>query len=728
MQPARLRKILIVCFVLLASGTIQLSAEEPSRPNIIVIMSDDMGYSDIGCYGGEIETPTLNGLAEGGLRFTQFYNTARCCPTRASLLSGLYPHQAGIGHMTNPTEFEGYQGELNRRCVTIAEALQPAGYRTYMVGKWHVTTNWRADDQKFNWPLQRGFDKFYGTIMGAGSFWDPATLTRGNTQIAPESDPDYSPDVYFYTDAISDNAAAYIDQHAAESPDDPFFMYVAYTAAHWPMHAKETDIAKYKGRYDEGYGAIREERYARAVELGVIRDSWELSPQAGDWKNVQNREWELRCMEVYAAMVDSMDQGIGRIVDALQRNEQYDDTLIFFLQDNGGCAEGFGRRPRGGITERPNAPTYPPMTEGELQTEMAPTQTRDGYPVVMGPGIMPGPADTYIGYGEGWANVSNTPFREYKHWTHEGGISTPLIAHWPAGIQRHGELEHQPGHLIDIMATCVDVSGAAYPESKDGMPIRPMEGRSLQTAFVGETIEREGIFWEHEGNRAIRVGPWKMVAKGAEGSWELYNIDEDRSEMHDLSAEQSERVAEFTAMWNAYAERSQVLPLTPYWDPQQETFSNRKTFRLGQGSDLARPDAPMIEGRTVEIGLTLSDPAVDGVILAQGGSQLGYVLYVQDGRLQFATQHAGNMTIISASEELPSRETSLFVRYAKNGRVTIQLDVNGPAIASGRVPGMIVMPIDGLQVGYDAAGLVGDYGEDNAYPGEIKDVVVRLID
>ena len=729
MFRARLRIAPIACFVcaILGSSVLIQATEEPSRPNIIVIMSDDMGYSDIGCYGGEIETPTLNALAEDGLRFTQFYNTARCCPTRASLLSGLYPHQAGIGHMTNPTQFEGYQGELNRRCVTIAEALQPAGYRTYMVGKWHVTTNWRENDQKFNWPLQRGFDKFYGTIMGAGSFWDPATLTRGNTQIAPESDPDYSPDVYYYTDAISDNAAAYIDQHADESPDDPFFMYVAYTAAHWPMHAKETDIAKYKGRYDEGYGAIRDARYDRAVELGVIRDSWELSPQAGDWENVQNREWELRCMEVYAAMIDSMDQGIGRIVDALQRNEQYDDTLIFFLQDNGGCAEGFGRRPRGGITERPDAPTLPPMAEGELQTEMAPTQTRDGYPVVMGPGIMPGPEDTYIGYGEGWANVSNTPFREYKHWTHEGGISTPLIAHWPAGIQRHGELEHQPGHLIDIMATCVDVSGTEYPESKDGMPIRPMEGRSLQAAFAGERIEREGIFWEHEGNRAVRGVKWKLVAKGADGPWELYDLDEDRSEIHDLADEHPEGVRELSAAWHAYARRAQVLPLTPYWTPH-EVFNDRLHFQLNQGDDLPRSEAPFIENHNIEIWMTVSDPTQDGVLLAHGGSQEGYAFYIRHGRLHFATRHEGELTVVSADESLPDSEMTINAIFEKNGRVALLSVPHFPPFVSGETSGMIAMPIDGLQVGFDAAGLVGDYGEENAYPGEIKDVRIHLFD
>ena len=292
-------------------------------------------------------------------------------------------------------------------------------------------------------------------------------------------------------------------------------------------------------------------------QLGVIEPHWGLSPQAGDWEKVETKEWEAACREVYAAMVDRMDQGIGKIVAQLERDGQLDNTLILFLEDNGGCAEGVGRR---GDKKRADGPTLPPMDPAALQPRMVPKQTRDGYPMLQGPGVLPGPADTYIGYGRGWANVSNTPFREYKHWVHEGGISTPLIAHWPAGISRKGELEHQPGHLIDLMATCVDVAGADYPGEYKGGRIQPMEGRSLAPAFRGGTIEREALYWEHEGNRAVRVGKWKLVAKSRDGEWELYDTAADRSEMHNLAGEQPDRVRRMAELWQRYAERTGVIP------------------------------------------------------------------------------------------------------------------------------------------------------------------------
>lgn len=550
-----LRRVLGVANVIvLLIGTLLVAAP---RPNIVLIMSDDMGYSDIGCYGGEIHTPNLDRLAAGGLRFTQFYNTARCCPTRASLLTGLYPHQTGVGHMMQDRGTDAYRGDLNRRCVTIAEVLRAAGYRTYMTGKWHVTRFTSPDGPKHNWPLQRGFDRFYGTIHGAGSFYDPNTLMRDNTMISPYNDPEYQPETFYYTDAISDHAVRFIAEHQQQHADRPFFLYVAYTAAHWPMHALPKDIAKYRGRYDAGYGAIRQGRYERMKKLGVIDPRWELSPQAGRWEEVENKRWEAACMEVYAAMIDNMDQGIGRIVAELEKHRLLDNTLIFFLQDNGGCAEGVGRR---GNQRRADRPTLPPMDPAALQPDMIPKQTRDGWPVLQGTGVLPGPADTFIAYGRGWANVSNTPFREYKHWVHEGGISTPLIVHWPAGVPRQGQLEHQPGHLIDIMATCVDVAGAEYPRQYNGRPIQPMEGVSLVPVFTGGSLPPRTLYWEHEGNRAVRQGKWKLVAKGRKGPWELYDIEADRSELHNLANQFPERVRQMAALWQQYAERTGVLP------------------------------------------------------------------------------------------------------------------------------------------------------------------------
>lgn len=541
---------------LLLASIGSISAEAP-KPNIILIMSDDMGYSDIGCYGSEIETPTLDSLASEGLRYTRFYNTGRCCPTRASLLTGLYAHQAGIGEMTSDRGERGYQGDLSRNAVTIAEALKPAGYRTYMAGKWHVTKQLSPDGDKKNWPLQRGFDRFYGTIIGAGSFFDPWTLTRGNQAITPENDEEYQPKEYYYTDAISDYASRYVKEHAKDHTDQPFFMYVSYTAAHWPMHALEKDIAKYKGRYDEGYDAIRQARYEKMKKLGVIED-WDLTEAPQKWASVDaaTQAWDLRCMEVYAAMVDSMDQGIGRIVDSLKATGQYDNTLIFYLQDNGGCHEAYGRK----APKKPLPDDIVPMGKDELQTAMVPARSRDGRPVRTGPGVMPGPTDTYIAYGRNWANVSNTPFRMYKSFNHEGGISTPLIAHWPKGITAKNELRHEPGHLIDIMATCVELAGADYPKQFADHDILPMEGRSLVGGFIGDRKEERSLMFEHFGKAAIRKGSWKLVREGQNQPWELYQIDRDRTELNDLSMDHPEKVKELQELWESEAKRIFIYP------------------------------------------------------------------------------------------------------------------------------------------------------------------------
>ena len=577
------RLAIVFALVVLCESVMVAAESAASRPNIIVILSDDMGYSDLGCMGGEINTPSLDSLAKNGLRFTQFYNTARCCPTRACLLSGLYPHQAGVGHMTEDKGHAGYTGGLNRSCVTMAEVLRTAGYGTYAVGKWHVVRNSQVKPEgpKDNWPLQRGFDRFYGTITGAGSFFDPGTLTRDNTMVSPFADAEYpatnaatsSPlppgegsgvrdrraaKPYYYTEAISDHAIRFVRDHRKNLPNQPLFLYVAYTAAHWPMHALEEDVAKYRGRYDGGYEPIRLARLARMKELGLVDSRWELSSQWGNWNKVGNREWEARCMEVYAAMIDRMDQGIGRLVGTLSELGQLDNTLILYMQDNGGCQETIGRD---GDMTRPDKPTLPAIAADAIRLDVRPKQNRLGVPALQGVHSLPGPEDTYIAYGQGWANVSNTPFREYKHFVHEGGISTPLIAHWPARIKRRGEFERQPGHLIDIMATCVDVSGAEYPRRFADHDITPREGVSLATAFDGKSLGRKNpIFWEHEGNRAIRDGNWKLVAK-EDKPWELYDLESDRTEQHDLAESQKDRVRGLAKKWDEWAQRANVLPL-----------------------------------------------------------------------------------------------------------------------------------------------------------------------
>ncbi len=546
-----------VFFTLLAACVTSAPAEQ-TRPNIVLMMADDMGFSDIGCYGSEIKTPNMDGLARDGLRFTQFYNTSRCCPTRAALMTGLYPHQAGIGHMMNDRGLDGYRGDLNKKCRTIAEVLSANGYRTYMSGKWHVTKHVSPDGPKFNWPRQRGYDRFFGTIHGAGSFYDPNSLTRDNTQIAPHKD-------FFYTDAIVDNAITFVNDHQQQNADAPFFMYVAFTCPHWPMHARPHNIAKYEGKYAMGWDELRKQRHQRMMKMGIVQPDWKITPRdtnAPAWKDAELKDWHQRRMEVYAAMIDCMDQNVGRLVAALKKNGQFDNTLILFLADNGGCAEEYGSRG----AQRPPvnaAVQLAPMKPGELQKAMQPRVTRDGRPVRTGRGVMPGPADTYIAYGLPWANASNTPFRRYKHWVHEGGISSPLICHWPKGIDAslHNKLYHSPAHLIDIMATCVDIAGASYPGKGAGQDITPMQGISLKPAFAGQPLKRpQPLFWEHEGNRAIRDGDWKLVARGANGPWELYNIAKDRTELEDLSAKMPKRTKEMAEAWETWATSAMVKP------------------------------------------------------------------------------------------------------------------------------------------------------------------------
>jgi len=510
-----------------------------SRPNIVVVLADDMGFSDIGCYGGEIPTPNLDRLRSEGVAMSQFYNTARCCPSRASLLTGLHPHQTGIGILTRDDRPVGYAGTLNDRCVTIAEAVRDGGYATYMSGKWHVTG--RCDTPDETWPLGRGFDHFFGTCNGGGNYWWPSTLTRDESPLGPHD----CPDDFFYTDAIADSACDFITEHARRRAQDPFLCYVAFTAPHWPLHAREEDIAAHQGRYDEGWDVLRVRREARQAELGLFENDFPAGgrdPEVPAWADVEEREWQTRRMEVYAAQVATMDAGIGRILDALDETGRRDDTLVMFLSDNGGCAEG---QPVGwgksGLNFRQETPDGRPVRRGNI------------------PDIMPGPADTFVSYGRSWANLSNTPFREYKHWVHEGGIATPLVVRWPQGGLQPGVVRHQPHQLTDVMATVLDVAGLSYPSAFGGVQRLAPEGVSMLDTWRGGTAPDRYLFWEHEGNAACRRGRWKLVRKFP-ADWELYDIDVDRAEMSDVAANHPGVVTDLVREYDEWAQRCGVLP------------------------------------------------------------------------------------------------------------------------------------------------------------------------
>ena len=691
----------LIGLILLCSALSTARAQElaPERPNIVLIMADDMGYSDIGCYGGEINTPNLDKLAAEGLRFTQFYNTGRCCPTRASLLTGLYPHQASMGWMTGvDLKQEGYRGDLNRSCVTIAEVLGKSGYATYLSGKWHVTLARYLDAPTDSWPRQRGFDRFFGVVGGGGSYFKPPTLALDNERIEPATDE------FYFTDAISDSAVRFITEHRRSHPKQPFFLYLAYTAPHFPLHALQKDIDRYRGKYLKGWDVVRAERFARMVEKKIVDPSWTL-PQRDPWATawdevdqVTRRQMDLK-MAVYAAQTDNMDQGIGRIVAALKAARCFDNTLIFFLSDNGASEEG---GPWG----------FDRTTGGRV-----------------------GEASSFASYGLSWAQVSDTPFRRYKHWVHEGGIATPLIAHWPGGIAARGEFRHQPGHLIDIMATCVDVSGAQYPTQYQGREIQPMEGVSLAPAFEDKALQREAIYWEHEGSRAVRVGDWKLVAKGKQGPWELYNMKTDRTEMRDLVGVYPRRAERMAALWQRYAERTNVLPLDErHWAERigpTATFFERSEateFRLKYGDHLPRNGpVPDVAGKTITIRATIDARNRDGVLVAHGGRPEGYALFVRNGRLAMAVRRIGKLTTLVAEEELPPRQTSVSARFHQSGKITLY--VNGEEIASGQVEGALTtVPLGGLEVGADTGSRVVEHPAENQFLGSIQNVVLLLAD
>lgn len=497
------------------------------KPNIIIILADDMGYSDIGCFGSEIKTPHLDELAAGGLRMTQFYNASRCCPTRASLLTGLYQHQAGVGDMVNTRKQPAYQGYLNQHCVTIAEVLKQGGYSTFMAGKWHVGT---APDR---WPRKRGFDRYFGLIDGASSYFSTKPYRPNQKLTIALDDQEYQPQPGFYaTNAYTDYALRFIDGN--KSTGKPFFLYLAYTAPHWPLHALPDDIAKYRNIYKKGWDQLRTERFTRLQQLGIIDKNTRLSPRHTDvkeWNNLnaeeQNR-W-IENMSVYAAMIDRMDQNIGRIMQQLKETGEDKNTLIIFLSDNGGSNENINE-----------AGFRPEIIEASYKPS--------------------GDSASFTAYGLPGANLSNTPFRYYKKTEFEGGNATPFVAFYPPMIKA-GRIEKSPGHVIDIMATCVELAGVQYPQTYNGNEVIPLEGTSLVPLFKQQAVNsNRALYFEHEGNRAVRQGDWKIVSAYPENKWQLYNIKSDRTELNDLSASQPQKLNQLVRMYHEWAERAGVIP------------------------------------------------------------------------------------------------------------------------------------------------------------------------
>lgn len=522
-------KSIRTCLLILATLLIQL-AHAQQRPNIVLIMADDMGYSDIGCYGGEIPTPNLDRLASRGVRFKQFYNMARCCPSRASLMTGLFPHQTGIGHMTeepaNPDAEHwgtpGYRGFLNRSCATLAELLKPAGYHTYMAGKWHLGMHGQE-----KWPLQRGFEKYYGILAGAASYFKPQGgrgLTYNNTPLPPPAPP------YYTTDAFTDSAISFV---RSQQDGNPFFLYLAFNAPHWPLQAKEEDINKFKGKYVTGWDNIRAKRYARQRAAGIIDPRTALSARdtgARAWTSLSLPEKDSVAyrMAVYAAQVSSIDQNIGKLLTHLRQTGRLDNTLIIFLSDNGACPE-----------------PYLELGGGTMSDINDPEKSGA------------------ISYGMGWANASNTPYRKWKREVEEGGIATPFILYWPKGIPKKLEntFVNTPSYIIDVVPTILDITSTRYPAQLNDHPLTPLQGRSLAPACKGRPLSLHPyMYWEHEGNQAIRKGDWKALKDGKSTAWELYDISKDRIESENLAVKFPEVLQELVQEWNSWANSHQVFP------------------------------------------------------------------------------------------------------------------------------------------------------------------------
>ena len=520
-------------------STDNLEAANPERPNILLIMVDDMGYSDLGCYGGEIQTPNIDKLAAGGIRFTQMHNEARCCPTRAALLTGHYSRQAGIN---------GMGVNLSKNTATIAEILKKNGYATGMTGKWHLSQTkpvdnakeqlrWmahRADYGPFspveNYPCNRGFEEHWGVIWGVVNYFDPFSLVHNEEAIKEV------PDDFYMTDFITQKSIDLIDSYSRD--DKPFFLYVAHTAPHWPLHALPEDIEKYKDTYKAGWDEIRKNRYKRMIELGLIdKASYPFSENSSGkkWEDCTEKEYEAACMAVHAAMIDRVDQGIGKIIDKLKATGQYENTIIMILSDNGASYE------RG----------YPPGFD-------RPGFTRDST-IIEYNAPNPGAENTWNYLGNAWASAANTPFRFWKKESYEGGTATPFIVHWPAKLKNlQNTINRGVSHVIDILPTCLALSEAKYPESFNGQTTLKPSGKNMLPLFFGETQSiHDTLYWEHEGGRAIRTGNWKMAALPNQ-EWELYNLAADHTETNNLSAKYPEKVVEMNAAWIKWALKTEV--------------------------------------------------------------------------------------------------------------------------------------------------------------------------
>jgi arylsulfatase len=695
-------------------------------PNIVVIVLDDVGFADLGCYGSEIRTPHLDALAQRGLRYANFRTCAMCSPTRAALLTGLNHHSAGMGWLADiDAGFPGYRGDLTHDATTAAEVLSDEGWSTFLVGKWHVNyvgTN-GPNGPYDNWPTSRGFERAYWFQGHSTDYFKPSELFDGRAPVEPPQTEDY-----YVNDDLTERAMMYVRTQKALAPDKPFLLQLAFPGAHSPLQVRPAERDAYKGAYDTGWDVARAQRLARQKEMGLLPETTELPPLsfgADQWDTLSPVQKRLyaRYMEVFAAMVTNIDTNVGRLMETLEALDALDNTLVIVISDNGGSAEG---TPTG--TPNVFAPAFGRPIPVEAAAEFYDIMGEDG---------------TFPHYPMGWTNVSNTPFRLYKQYAHLGGVADPLIVSWPDKIAARGEVRQQFVHVVDLFPTMLEAAGVARPESYRGRPLKPLEGQSILPTFASpQAPTRTEQYFELAGSRAYQDGNWRLVSRHQRGSdfaddlWELYDLSQDPNELNNLAAAQPERLAALQAKWTAAADRYGVFPLDDrnlvlrlVQDRQDKGIKPRWDFRPPIDR-IARDLAPIVCGLSHEIEVTCSR-AGEGVLLAHGSKHAGYVLYVRNNRLVYEQSLVPWIERIEASVPLPAGE--YVVKYVQTMRSRPfdgdgALFINGRRVATHRFERVLFSTsYDGFTIGADLGNQVSAaYRGTNPFTGTIQRVVIDV--